>query len=70
MKKSRLATILIALFLGSLGIHRFYLGQIGIGLLYLLLSFTGISTIIAIVDVILFALMDDKEFNYKYNRTF
>ena len=33
--KSRMVTFLLALFLGELGIHRFYVGKIGTGILWL-----------------------------------
>jgi TM2 domain len=36
--KSKLVALLLCIFLGGLGIHRFYLGYTGIGILYL---FTG-----------------------------
>jgi len=36
--KSRVAAALLCFFLGGLGIHRFYVGKIGTGILYL---FTG-----------------------------
>lgn len=36
--KSGLATFLLCLFLGSLGVHRFYVGKIGTGILMLLTS--------------------------------
>ena len=65
--KNRGITIILAFLLGSLGIHRFYLGQIGYGLIYLLLSVTGISTILALIDFILFLIMSEEEFNIKYN---
>ena len=65
--KNRGITIILAFILGSLGIHRFYLGQIGYGLIYLLLSFTGISTILSIIDFVLFLIMSEQEFNRKYN---
>jgi TM2 domain-containing membrane protein YozV len=39
--KSRLAAGLLGIFLGSLGIHRFYLGYTGIGLTMLLVSVIG-----------------------------
>lgn len=39
--KSKLAAGLLGIFLGGLGIHRFYLGYTGIGLLMLLLSLAG-----------------------------
>lgn len=34
--KSRLGTLLLCLFLGTLGIHRFYVGKVGTGILMIL----------------------------------
>lgn len=59
---------LFALFLGGLGIHRFYLGQVGLGLLYFfLVFFFGISVLLGIIDAIAFFNMSDEEFDRKYN---
>lgn len=35
-EKTRLSAALLAMFLGSLGVHRFYLGHVGLGFVYLL----------------------------------
>lgn len=67
MKDKNVAGIL-ALFFGWLGIHRFYLGQIGLGIVYLF--FFWISWIIALIDAIALFAMDDYEFNRKYNRAY
>jgi hypothetical protein len=48
--KSRLATSLLAWYLGCLGVHRFYLGKIGTGIL-MLLTFGGLG-IWAIIDFV------------------
>ena len=34
-QKSRLAALLLCIFLGGLGIHRFYVGKVGTGILWL-----------------------------------
>lgn len=45
--RSLVATVLLWLFLGGLGIHRFYIGHIGMGILYLLTgAFCGIGWLI------------------------
>jgi TM2 domain-containing membrane protein YozV len=43
--KSRLATTLLAFFLGEFGAHRFYLGKFGTAIGMLLLGIAGCSTI-------------------------
>ena len=48
--KSRLATSLLAWYLGWLGVHRFYLGKVGTGIL-MLLTFGGLG-IWTIIDFI------------------
>jgi TM2 domain-containing membrane protein YozV len=65
--KDRLASTLLAFFLGAFGIHRFYLGRIGWGVVYLLFCWTGIPAIAGIIESILYFFMDDEEFDSKYN---
>jgi len=52
--KSRLVAGLLCLFLGYLGIHRFYVGKVGTGLLWLLTG--GIAGIGIVVDFIMILL--------------
>ncbi len=49
--KSRLAALLFCVFLGVLGVHRFYVGKIGTGIL-MLLTFGGLG-IWTLIDLIL-----------------
>ena len=65
--KSKTTTAFLALFLGHIGVHRFYLGQTLYGVLYLLFCWTFIPSTIAIIDFILFITMSHKKFNLKYN---
>ena len=51
--KNKWVTIILAFFLGGLGIHRFYEGKIFTGIIYLLLSWTGLSAFFAIIDIII-----------------
>ena len=63
--KNKTAAGLLAIFLGSFGIHRFYLGD-AIGILYLLFFWTGIPGIIGLVEGIIYLTMPDEEFYDKY----
>ena len=50
---SKVGYVLLALFLGGLGIHNFYAGRIGLGVLYLLFCWTFIPAIAALVQAII-----------------
>ncbi len=51
--KDELIGVLLALFLGGLGIHKFYMGQTGAGVLYLIFSWTGIPSIVGFIECFL-----------------
>ena len=68
MKKSKATTILLTLFLGGLGIHKFYLGQKVKGILYLIFCWIYIPAILALIDAVKFIIWDDEKFqNYVEN---
>ncbi len=58
----------MALALGWAGVHRFYLGQIGLGILYVFLMGSGISAFLAVIDALALFFMDQEKFDAKYNR--
>ena len=52
--KSKVVALLLCFFLGGIGVHRFYVGKVGTGLLYLFtLGLCGIGTL---VDFIMIAI--------------
>ncbi|WP_373653840.1 NINE protein [Schlesneria sp. DSM 10557] len=65
--KSRVTAALLAFLLGGIGAHHFYLGNIVVGILYLLFCWTLIPGIIALVEGILFLTMSDSNFDSRYN---
>jgi TM2 domain-containing membrane protein YozV len=44
---------LLALFLGGIGVHKFYAGKIGLGFLYLIFCWTYVPVIIAFIEFII-----------------
>lgn len=44
---------LLAFFLGGIGIHKFYAGKVGMGIIYILFCWTGIPAIIAFIEFII-----------------
>ena len=52
--KSKMTTLILCILLGSLGVHRFYTGMIGTGILYLLtFGLFGIGTIVDFIKILM-----------------
>lgn len=64
--KDKTTAALLAFFLGWLGVHRFYLGQPLLGILYFFLA--PLAFFVGIIDSIVFLSMDQEVFDVKYNR--
>lgn len=65
-RKNRITAGLLALFLGTFGAHKFYLGQ-PIAWIYLIFFWTYIPAIISFVEAILFFLTTDEAFDRTFN---
>ena len=71
--KSKAIAILLAVFGGSFGLHRFYLGETGAGIFYIMLMvFTGamqmpITGILGFFDAFRMLMMSPRQFDRRYN---
>jgi len=60
---SRTVALLLCIFFGGIGVHKFYVGKVGDGIMYLLFSWTGIPAFIAFIEIFIIAngtFRDDK----------
>lgn len=64
--RNKVIAALLAIFLGGFGIHKFYLGQKGWGLVYLLFFWTVIPGIVGFIEGIIYLCMSDERFAEKY----
>jgi TM2 domain-containing membrane protein YozV len=70
--RNKLVAALLAFFVGVFGVHRFYLGRTGSGVVMLILTCTfvglAVTGIWAFIDFIRFLVMSDAEFAQRYQR--
>ncbi|PIQ26384.1 hypothetical protein COW36_14625 [bacterium (Candidatus Blackallbacteria) CG17_big_fil_post_rev_8_21_14_2_50_48_46] len=60
--KNRVLAALLAMTLGGFGGHKFYLGQMGWGFLYMIFFWTGIPAFVGFVEGVLYLIQSDEEF--------
>jgi TM2 domain-containing membrane protein YozV len=65
--RSRLVASLLAMFLGGLGVHKFYLGQTNLGVVYVVFCWTFIPAIVGFIEGVGFMSRTDEAFDVKYN---
>ncbi len=65
--KSKIVAGILGILLGGLGIHKFYLGQIGKGILYLIFCWTYIPAILGFIEGITCLCSNDEKFQLKYH---
>ena len=66
-KSKKTSTILAIPFIGTFGFHKFYLGNIGMGVLYFIFCWTTIPFLVSIVEFFEFINMSNEKFDDKYN---
>lgn len=64
--KSKLVAAILAILFGSFGIHKFYLGKKGLGIVYLLFFWTYIPGILSFIEGIIILASSDENFQQKY----
>lgn len=64
--KSKVVAAVLAFILGGIGIHKFYLGRTGAGIMYLLFCWTYIPAFLAFFDAIILLCSNDENFMTKY----
>jgi TM2 domain-containing membrane protein YozV len=64
--RSKMTTGLLALFLGGLGTHKFYLGHGMQGALYLLFCWTFMPAAVAFIEGLIILWMSEETFQQRY----
>lgn len=60
--KNKVVAGILALFFGSIGVHKFYLGNVTPGIVYFLFFWTGIPGILALIEGITYLVDSDEAF--------
>lgn len=60
--KSRITAGILGILLGGIGVHKFYLNKVGLGILYVVFCWTAIPAIIGLVEGIIYLTQDDVTF--------
>lgn len=63
--KSKIAAGILGIVLGGIGAHKFYLGKIGMGILYLVFCWTGIPALVGFIEGIIYLCSNDENFQLK-----
>ena len=66
-RRNKTLAALLALFLGGIGIHKFYLGKTAWGIVYLVFCLTFIPAVVSFVEGILLLCMSEERFDSKFN---
>lgn len=64
--RSREVAALLALLLGGVGAHKFYLGSIFLGIVYLVFFWTAVPALIGLIEGVYYLTLSNEEFARKY----
>lgn len=66
--KNKTTAGILAILVGGLGVHKFYLGRVGVGIVYIIFCWTMIPSLIALIEGIIYLTFNgtDEEFTVKY----
>lgn len=64
--KNRSTAVLLAIFLGGIGVHKFYLDRPGWGIIYLMFCWTFVPAVLGFIEGLLYLTLDDVQFQTKY----
>ena len=62
LAKSRVTAGIFGILLGGFGVHKFYLGKVGQGILYLVFFWTGVPAIVGLIEGIVYLVQSDQAF--------
>ena len=65
--KSKVVAGVLAILIGGIGVHKFYLGKIGSGILYLCFCWTGIPALLGLIEGIIYLCSSDENFQIKHH---
>ena len=64
--RNRIVAALFAILLGTFGVHKFYTGKVGMGVLYLVFFWTAIPALVGFIEGIIYLTMSDADFAAKF----
>lgn len=63
--KNKVVAGVLGILFGGIGVHKFYMGKIGMGILYLVFCWTGLPAIIGFIEGIVYLCSNDENFQLK-----
>ncbi|HEY8889707.1 MAG TPA: TM2 domain-containing protein [Clostridium sp.] len=64
--KSKTTAGILGILLGGLGIHKFYMGRIGMGILYIVFCWTYIPALLGVIEGVIYLTASDEKFYNNY----